>query len=119
MLINFSNHPSKYWSKEQQEAARVWGEIEDMAFPSVPARASAQEIQLLAEQQIKLILEKKPAAVLCQGEFTLSYAMVRRMKEKGILAVSACSERNTREIYENGISKKEIIFEFVRFREYV
>ncbi|MFC4803847.1 hypothetical protein [Filifactor villosus] len=118
MLINFSNHPSQYWSKEQREAASQWGEIEDLAFPAVPAHADETEVEDLACRQVERILEKNPTAVLCQGEFTLTYAVVKKLKEKGITVVSACSERNTKEVYVEGISKKEIVFEFVRFREY-
>lgn len=94
------------------------GEILDIPFPSVPASANEQEVELIADQYTKLILEKTPSAVLCQGEFSLSYLVVTKLKEKGIKVISACSERNTKEIHIDGIVKKEVVFKFERFREY-
>lgn len=118
MLINYSNHPSINWSEKQKKAASMWGRVVDLSFAQVPAQADEQEIEMIAQEEIRRILEQKPDAVLCQGEFTLTYALVCKLKEQGILVISACSERDTREIYEKGITKKEIFFEFVRFREY-
>ena len=67
MLINFSNHPSKYWEEKQIWEASAWGEIVDIPFPSVPASANEQEVELIADQYTKLILEKNPSAVLYAG----------------------------------------------------
>lgn len=35
MFINFSNHPSANWSREQLEAARRYGEVADLSFPVI------------------------------------------------------------------------------------
>lgn len=118
-FINFSNHPSLDWKKEQVLAAKEYGEIIDMPFPAVPADASEEDIAVLADRYAKEITGKNPAAVMCQGEFTFVYALVRRLNALGIVCVAACSERRTTEYTdENGNLKRESVFEFVRFREY-
>lgn len=118
-FINLSNHPSSDWKKEQVLAAQEYGEIIDMPFPGISANASEGDIADLAEQYAKEIADKNPAAVMCQGEFTFVYALVRRLNALGIVCVAACSERQTTEYTdENGKLKRESVFEFVRFREY-
>lgn len=58
-------------------------------------------------------------AVMCQGEFTLSYAIIKRLKERGICAVAACSRREAEEILqEDGSTRKKVVFHFEGFREY-
>ena len=60
MFINFSNHPSQIWSREQTDAARGYGAIVDVPFPAVPPDASEEEIQGMAEQscmQIASVIE--------------------------------------------------------------
>ena len=118
-FVNFSNHSSKYWSKNQIEAARAWGEIVDIPFPNVEADCTEEEIRYIAESTIQEIMKYQPQAVLCQGEFTLSYAVIRCLRQMGIMVCAACSKRIAEEIcLEDGISKKESQFEFVRFRKY-
>lgn len=118
-FINFSNHSSKYWNDKQKNAAKEWGQIIDIPFPSVGGNASEDDILQLAEQVVAKILSYNPSVVMCQGEFTLSYAVVRLLKEKGIKVVSACSERvTTEEHLEDGTSVKHARFDFVKFREY-
>ena len=55
---------------------------------------------------------------MVQGEFTLTYAVVRRLLDRKIKAVSAVSERNVIEQVENGEVRKTIVFRFGGFREY-
>lgn len=118
MLINFSNHPYKNWSEKQKNIASKWGEVVDRAFPQVSAQADELEIEKMAQNEVNEILIQKPDVVMCQGEFTLTYLVVKKLLENDVKVVSACSERNTKEVFKDGISKKESIFEFVRFREY-
>lgn len=119
MFINFSNHPSSNWSESQKRAAQVWGEIVDYPFPQVASWSDENEIQSMAEKAVKGMIQKKPDAVMCQGEFTLSYAVIKRLREKEIPVVSACSERRVKEeIVSDGTSRKVSEFEFVRFRRY-
>ena len=118
-FINFSNHSSEYWNEKQRKAAMEWGTIIDIPFPMVDANATGKEIVKLAEQSVEEILKHSPRAVMCQGEFTLSYAVIRLLKEKNVLVVSACSDRVTYEEYlDDGTLMKHAQFDFVKFREY-
>lgn len=119
MFINFSNHPSSKWSESQKRAAQIWGAIVDYPFPQVAPESDENEIQSMAEKVVKDMMQKKPDAVMCQGEFTLSYAVVKRLREKKIQVFSACSERRVKEeILSDGTIRKVSEFEFVRFRRY-
>ena len=95
-FINFTNHPSAHWDSKQRESAEKYGTIEDMAFPTVSPEMDEEELGNLADEMVKQIMAKEPAAVLCQGEFTLAYQVVRRLIEKGITVLAACSQRNTK-----------------------
>ena len=118
MFINFSNHGSGEWSKAQINEALKYGRIVDMHFPEVPADATSDYIKETASQYTNLILSKAPKAVMCQGEFTLTYSIVSALKPHGITVLAACSDRVVEEKTENGITTKNIVFEFVQFREY-
>jgi hypothetical protein len=119
MLVNFTNHPSEKWSLEQIQAATKYGEIRDMLFPGVDPAASEAEIEAMAEQYCDRIESLAPAAVLCQGEFTLCYSVVQRLHERGIRVFAACSKRDVIEKEtEDGSTEKLAVFSFVRFREY-
>ena len=87
VFVNFSNHPSAGWGREQAEAASRYGQLIDLPFP---------------------------AAVLCQGEFCLTFLVVSALKAQGITVLAACSERI---VTERG-NKKEVTFQFERFRKY-
>ena len=114
VFINFSNHPSAQWEEKQLEQAREWGEIVDLPFPQVDPAAGEDDVAELADQYLASIMEYQPSAVLCQGEFCLSYAVITGLKEQGVVVLAACSRRNTEEI--GRIRKSEFIFE--RFRKY-
>lgn len=119
MFINCTNHKADNWGDKQIEAAGQWGEIIDYPFPQVSPYINEAEIKELADKVIKDILSKKPDVVLCQGEYSLTFAIVNRLKNLGVKVVTACSERKTKEeLMQNGIIKRESYYEFVRFREY-
>ena len=70
------------------------------------------------EQHIAVIaknMKMEPAAVMCQGEFTFVYSLVRRLKEKKVVCLAACSERMVADTADGKIVR----FEFVKFREYL
>ena len=120
MFINCSNHKKEFWSNAQLSAAAQWGPIVDFPFPYVKANLTENEIQLLADETVKTLLAMNPDAVMCQGEFTLTYAIVNRLLKQHITVVSACSERHTSEEFTNdGKSIKHAEYEFVRFRKYI
>ena len=114
-FINFSNHPSAQWGTEQFKKAREFGEVIDLAFPSVSPEADENEIARLAEAFAGKIIGMAPAAVMIQGEFTLAFAVVLRLKQKGIKCLAACSNR----LVEEEDNVKLVRFDFVRFREYL
>lgn len=118
-FVNFSNHESVYWNEQQRAEAEKWGAIVDYPFPKVEANATEEEIAILTEEVVCNILRLKPAAVMCQGEFTLAYAVISKLKELGIEVLAACSSRQSVETYsENGNSTKNSVFKFVKFRKY-
>ena len=122
MLINVSNHPSEKWGKGQRDAAMEYGGIIDIPFPSVDPHANEGEIVRIADALLEEIQKKASHqdVVMVQGEFTLTYEVVKRLKQNGVKVVSACSERVAEEKEdEKGNSVRTSYFEFVQFREYI
>lgn len=117
MLINYSNHPNSSWDEKQKEAAKKWGgdEIVDFPFLNVDSNWDENKIKAQAEEEVKKILELQPAAVMCQGEFCLSYSIIGKLQQHGITVIAACSERVVEMKSQN---EKVVKFQFVRFREY-
>ncbi len=118
MFVNLSNHPSAMWSTAQLVEAQKYGEILDLPFPQVPARATVEQVADLAEDTVARVLELRPEMVMCQGEFTLTYAIVTRLKAAGVTVVAACSERMVEERMVDGEYKKTISFAFEQFRAF-
>ena len=126
MLINFTNHPSDRWTDDQKNCAiELYGEVKDLPFPAVPTSAGATEVIGMADEIIDKILamkEENPVseafAVMAQGEFTLTYAVVSRLRSLGITVLSAVMERISTEEVVNGEVRKTAIFRFAGFREY-
>ena len=90
-------------------------------FPAgrIPADADEDQIQSLAETTVSKIISFHPCAVMCQGEFTLTFAIVSELLRKGIHVVSACSERDVQEEKQaDGSDRKIAKFRFVRLRAY-
>ena len=117
IFINFTNHPSEKWSKEQWDASLKYGSILDLPFPVVSPLASKEEVEQMAEGYVDQIMKHSPSAVLCQGEFSLSYSVITKLKAHGILVLAACSERNVQKDPDDP-NKKTVTFKFVQFREY-
>ncbi|GHU34163.1 hypothetical protein FACS1894105_00450 [Clostridia bacterium] len=119
MFVNFTNHPSAKWSGSQLNAAVQYAEIRDVPFPAVPPQASEAYVASLAEEYTKTILSLKPKAVLCQGEFSLCFAVTAALITNGVDVLCACSERKVTEItLPSGATEKRIEFEFAGFRKY-
>lgn len=113
-FINFSNHESACWSEKQIQSANVYGRIIDIPFPQVDPACTEADVRRIGDEYLKRIMELQPAAVLCQGEFSVSYYVIRKLKLQGVTVVAACSKRNT---VMDG-NKKISQFEFEKFREY-
>ena len=120
-FVNYSNHNSTRWSDAQLEAAKAYGDIIDIPFANVPPTATKADVDALAEQAVNEIMKTEPSAVMVQGEMTLVYNVVRRLQDKGVKCVAACTRRRTDEEIQRlaaaGLTK-EGMFEFMGFREY-
>lgn len=120
MFINCTNHKVEDWNDKQRAEALVWGEIIDFQFPNVYPELDESEVEKLANELVLEIMKKQPEIVLCQGEFTLTYAIIIKLKRMGVKVIAACSERKINEnVLPNGTIKKVSYYEFVRFREYI
>ena len=139
IFINISNHPSALWSARQRESAENYGWVMDIPFPEVDAHADENEIRDMADRLFADIIgvymesvgetdrdeilrngvSDGTLTVMVQGEFTLTFALIERLKEIHAVVVAACSQRVVHEEQmERGKSRKVVEFEFVRFREY-
>lgn len=115
-LINLSNHPFAGWSEAQKQAAiREFGEVEDMPFPGIDPQWNIEEVRRLAEETATKLVERRPAAVHLAGEFTFCYQLAKRLEAAGIRCVVATSRRMVRQLEAD---RKEVRFEFVKFRDY-
>ena len=123
ILINYSNHPSEYWSKEQKDAAaKNYGTVIDVPFPSVPSAAGSEEVNNLTEFYfrelqvlIKALNAESSTVVHLMGEFTFSFALLCKLKNSGVKVIASTSERVTS---INSDGSKQSYFKFIRFREY-
>ena len=118
MFVNFTNHPSEKWDRDQLNVASEYGEIVDIPFPEVDPAAGEDEIERLAEVCVDKITEMKPDCVLCQGEFCLTYKVVSILKERGVKVVAACSKRAAIENEVGGKNVRVSYFQFVQFRPF-
>ena len=118
-FINHTNHPSARWEEAQRCAAEAYGVIADIPFPQIPADWDENAVRRLAEENARVILARSPAAVLVQGEFTYTYALINLLKAADIPGLSACSERHVSErVNEAGETVHESRFAVCRFRAY-
>lgn len=114
VLVNFSNHPSSKWDKDQMEAAEQYGRVVDIAFPVIDENDDEEKIKKIGDEYLEEIMQYAPAAVMLQGEFTLSYYVIKELRKRNITVLAACTKRET---YMNGDIKISI-FKFKRFRAY-
>lgn len=116
LFINLSNHPSAEWNDSQIDAALQYADqIIDIPFPVVDPQMDEVGVLNLAEKLTEKILSMGPSAVMCQGEFGLSYAVIKRLLDRGIIVLYACSERK---VTSTG-NVKTVQFDFIQFRRYV
>jgi len=119
MLINLSNHPSSLWSKTQIKTAKQYGEIVDLPFPQVDPSGDESYIETLAVECCQKVLDLANynfVTVHLMGEMTLTMALVKKLQAFGITCVASTTERVTC-ILSDG--RKESVFKFVRFRNYL
>ena len=120
VFVNFSNHSSDKWSEEQLNAAEalVAGKVVDVLFPSVDATKDEDYIERTAVKYVEKICSYVPDVVMCQGEFGLTYMVVKLLKEKNICVVYSCSKRITVEKRIGDETVKISKFKFIKFRKY-
>lgn len=116
MLINLSNHPVAEWDKKQlKEAVRLYGEVQDMAFPNINPEWDFSHIETVAQQYFEKIQKQQPTAVHIMGEMTFCYKLIHTLQKEGIICIASTTERNVT-ILPTG--EKVITFQFVQFRNY-
>ena len=118
-FINLSNHPSKNWSEAQLSEAQKIGDIIDISFPSIDPDDSIEEIQNKASSIFSLICNFEDPVVMVQGEFTLTYQLVRMLQDAKIRSVVSTQKRVSKEYIDaNGNTVKTANFHFEGFRNY-
>ena len=63
MFINFTNHTSSKWSDAQLQAAKEYGSIFDIQFPSIEPQCTRADIQRIADEYAKQIIDKSSDCV--------------------------------------------------------
>ena len=114
IFINLTNHPSGKWDEKQKMEAQKYGKIIDIPFPNVDAQATEIQVRDLGRKVVDQVMKYTPAAVLCQGESTLTFQIINMLMDQDVLVVAACSERIVKEIGY----KKESYLNFTQFRKY-
>lgn len=113
MFVNISNHPVAKWSPAQVAAAG--GIVQDIQFPNVPPTATTGDVAVMAHNLAERVSDCD--TVMVQGEFSLTYAVTRLLRARGVRVVVACTERKVQEIQKDGKTEKSVVFEFCGFRE--
>ena len=123
-FINLSNHPVSSWSKEQVDAAVSLGlgNVVDLqgGMPLVDPAADEGEVAKMADDiaaKVQTLNHVKGAFVA--GDFTLTFALVSRLKKEGIRCFCTTSMRKVVEEKNNENIIKKSLFAFVRWREYL
>lgn len=118
IFINLSNHPIAEWTEEQKAEAKKYGELVDVPFPSIPENATSDEVEVIASEEVKKLLQEYENADLTvhvMGEQVATYHIVRLLKEKGVRCVASATCRNAKDL---GDGKKLSQFVFAGFRAY-
>ena len=119
MLVNLSKHPADKWGEAQNEAAKKFGKIVDIPFPTIPPDADSHDLNALVREYHKKVTDLgdgTPMKVQIMGEMTFTYRLVNMLREFGnIPCIASCTARNVVELPDG---TKQSRFEFVQFRRY-
>lgn len=127
---NLSNHPLTSWQPSQQSAARRWNradqqadlQLRDLPFPNVDPLADEESVERLAGEQWQRLQHegaRKGEPVLVQGEFTLTHALVQILQRKGLIPLTATTQRCSSEHQgADGRIERRQWFDFQQFRCY-
>lgn len=119
MFYNLSNHPHANWGNAQLEAARKWGDIEDVPFPEVNAQLNEQDILRVALECVKKIKMSKDDAIFVAGEYGFVFPIIDELLSQGKTVLSTASD--SKKAYytaDNGTSERIIHYNFLKFIPY-
>lgn len=117
IFVNLSNHPAERWSDDQLSEARRFGPIIDIPFPSIDSSIDEIQLKTLTCEYEKTILQKTAnhtPIVHVMGEMNFTYALVKRLRQRGITCVASTTER----VVDEHDGQKTSTFKFVKFRRY-
>jgi len=116
MLVNFSNHPTSEWSREQLETAREqFGTIKDVKHPDILPDWDAKKIREIAAKYHEQIMSWTPRAVHIMGEHTFCFTLVSLLQTSGVRCIASTTIRSVNKVNDHEIRRS---FTFVRFRGY-
>ena len=119
MFYNLSNHPHVNWGNAQLEAARKWGDIEDVPFPEVNAQLDEQDILRAAQESVTKIQMSKDDAIFVAGEYGFVFPIIDELLNQGKTVLSTASEDKTAyRTADNGTSERIIHYNFLKFIPY-
>jgi hypothetical protein len=120
VFLNLTNHPSDRWPAAQRARAEsLAGDIIDEPFPDVPPDADPAQIAAIGQGILHRVVARAPAAVLVQGEFTLTFYLVQQLQSRGIPCFAATTRRPVETLTRpEGVVEKNSPFDFVQFRRY-
>ncbi|MBB4266679.1 CRISPR-associated DxTHG motif protein [Roseospira visakhapatnamensis] len=115
VFLNISNHPLTNWDPAQTQAAQALApNLAELGFPDVPPDADEDDICTLVDDLDARVLPETTHAMV-QGEFTLTFALVRRLQKRRITCLAATTERDVETEADGG---RRYRFTFRRFRAY-
>lgn len=118
-FINISNHPFENWDENQIAAAKEYGDLIEIPFPTVPTDADHDEIEIIADNILKQTIEAShsilSSTVHVMGEMTLTYSLVSKLTEYGFNCVASTTKRVTEDMDDGTKLSK---FVFAKFRKY-
>jgi hypothetical protein len=141
MLINLTNHPSSSWAPAQREAAMSrYGEIVDLAFPSISPTASRADVAKLAQEYVSTCSALLPdpyshrpgCPAVADGDCTCPRDAIHLMGETSFVLLFARAwggvgdddapvpivvSTTERVVEDIGGGQRKVTFTFVAFRE--
>lgn len=120
MFANVSNHPVPVWPAAQCRAAEAIARpIVDFAFPPVDPAATESDVAELARRVADSVIAAGATAAMVEGEFTLTYSVVRLLQRAGVRCYAATSARMASDSpLDGGRVARHSVYSFVGFREY-
>jgi hypothetical protein len=118
IFINFSSYPSNRWEEKKLEAAKQFGEIIDIPFPSIPDGKTIREIEDMAKAKEKEILEMaagNDTTILVTGEPVYTFSLLRLLKADGIRCVVSSAKEVVKDL---GNGEKIGQIKFLRFLKF-